>query len=416
MGGDFAIFLLFLFVLAVIARQNFVFTLLYFFAGAYILGGWWSKNSIKGVSIKRKFNSRVFLNEEVPVELEISNKSWLPIIYMRINESLPAQLVGHTQFKQVFSLRAHSKVGYSYLMHARKRGFYKVGPFYATSGDLLGLFGERRIEGLADYLIVYPKIISLSSFSLPSRSPQGIMRHTQPIFEDPTRVLSKRDYVVGDSLRRVDWKTTASTGRLQVKQFEPSIALETVIFLNLNVNEYDLKQFYDNVELAIVVAASVANWVTGEKQSVGLITNGLDALGIDDDRNNDQIDSVMMDQPGRALLPTAKPIPSRKGRAHLMRILDVLARVVYANTVSMVELFKKEYNNLPWGTTVILITGLLDEVLFDQLFQGRRAGLNVVIIHVGNMIPSLELRQRAHHFKFPLYLIRKEQDLDVWRK
>ena len=55
---------------------------------------------------------------------------------------------------------------------------------------------------------------SLTSLSLPSHSPLGTLRHTQPIFEDPSRVTGKRDYISGDSLRRVDWKATAATGRL----------------------------------------------------------------------------------------------------------------------------------------------------------------------------------------------------------
>jgi len=70
------------------------------------------------------------------------------------------------------------------------------------------------------------------------------MRHQQPIFEDP-HAYGKRDYVASDSLRRVDWKASASTGRLQIKQFEPSIALQTVIFLNLNGSEYNTRNRID---------------------------------------------------------------------------------------------------------------------------------------------------------------------------
>ena len=84
----------------------------------------------------------------------------------------------------------------------------------------------------------------------------------------------KRDYVASDSLRRMNWKASASTGRLQIKQFEPSIALQTEIFLNLNASEYVTKHRIDATELAIVVAASLANWAVIQKQAVGLTTNG----------------------------------------------------------------------------------------------------------------------------------------------
>ncbi len=109
----------------------------------------------------------------------------------------------------------------------------------------------------------------------------GTLRHHQPIFEDPSRIFGKRPYVSGDSLRRVDWKATASTGQLQVKLFEPSIALETEIFLDLNTEAYEFHSRASATELAIVVTASLANWVVRARQSVGLVTNGLDPLAQD---------------------------------------------------------------------------------------------------------------------------------------
>src|SRR3972149_2468824 len=67
----------------------------------------------------------------------------------------------------------------------------------------------------------------------PPQSPMGNLPPPQPIFEDPSRVIGKRDYVAGDSLQRVDWKATAVVGRLQVKQYQPSTARETLIVLSL---------------------------------------------------------------------------------------------------------------------------------------------------------------------------------------
>ena len=101
------------------------------------------------------------------------------------------------------------------------------------SGDVFGLTGGETRRLQSDSLTVYPKIVPLTRVVLPTQSPMGTLRHHQPIFEDPSRIFGKREYVSGDSLRRVDWKSTASTGHLQVKLFEPSIALETVIFLDL---------------------------------------------------------------------------------------------------------------------------------------------------------------------------------------
>ncbi len=407
MTEEFLAFLVFLFILAVIVREDFVFTVLYLFAGAYILGGYWSRKSMNSISLQRSFPSRVFLGEDISVNLEIANTSWLPVIWLRVHDSLPPELAIHRYFRQVLSLGPHAKNRFHYRLIARKRGYYQVGPLFATSGDLLGLLGEQRSEGKPDFITVYPRIIPLTKLKLPSNSPMGTLRHTQPIFEDPSRVLNKRDYQAGDSLRRIDWKASASTGRLQVKQFEPSIALETAIFLNLNTLEYDLHTRLDATELAIVVAASLANWVTSKKQSVGLITNGLDPLV--DNKEKPKAGEPERHQP-------FQPLPPRKGRGNLMRILDVLARVEAGETISMVDLLRKEAIHLPWGTTNIIITSQADDRLFDELFQERRAGANIVLVLVGPRASVKEIQRRADYFKFPVYQFASERDLDIWRR
>jgi uncharacterized protein (DUF58 family) len=295
----------------------------------------------------------------------------------------------------VITLGPNGQQTIEYQLHARKRGYYQVGPLYTSSGDILGLNPAERRQGLIEHLTVYPHIIPFTRLSLPSRSPQGTLRHHQPIFEDPTRVLSKRDYVAGDSLRRVDWKASAAVGRLQVKQFEPSIALETVVFLNLNRAEYPSNVCLDATELGIVITASLANWVTTQKQSVGLITNGQDPL--EGDR-------------------PCSPIPSRKGRGHLMRLLDLLARVQIGDLLPFAELLRRESPHLPWGTTLLLITGQADDALFDELFQVRRRGMNLVLILAGRVPGGAAAQKRGEMFGIPVYLFQTENDLDLWRR
>jgi len=388
------VFLVVLFVAAALLRDDFAFTILYLFAGIYIVGRWWSGRAVKAIRIFRDFTPRAFLGDDVKVRLEIRNSGILPVPWLRVQDSLPIELAAPGLFKRVLSMGSRGKEEFEYVLKTRKRGYYPIGPLVASSGDLFGLGVENRLEGGLSHLTVYPKIYILSKLELPSRSPMGTLRHKQPIFEDPTRVLSKRDYVAGDSLRRVDWKATAITGRLQVKQFEPSIALETAIFLNLNLNEYDLRARFDATELAIIIAASIANRVIDQKQALGLNTNGLDPL---------------------SNLQRFRPLPIRKGQGHLMHILDVLARIEAAETLPFLDMLRQEIVHLPWGSTLVLVTGSAEETLFDGLFQIRRSGLNAVLVLAGQIAHTQRIRQRAEYFKFPFYNIRTEFDLDMWR-
>lgn len=395
MGENFFLLLLLLAFVAIALREDFVLTLVYLFVGVYAVGQWWSHRALSAVRFTRTFPRRAFLQEKVPLQLEFVNTGWLPVVWMQIVESLPVELIVPNSFQRVLTLGPYARAHFEFTLNADKRGYYTIGPLHLRSGDLIGLSGDVQHHGDADHLIVYPRIVPLSHVKVPSRSPLGTLRHTQPIFEDPTRVRGKRDYVAGDSLRRVDWKATATTGRLQVKQFEPSMALETAIFLNLNSDEYDYRTRLDAAELSIVIAASLANWIVGQRQSVGLYVNGEDPIST----------------AGR---PPA--LSARKGRAHLIRILDVLARVRSIKTQPLLQLLQSELPHLSWGTTVIVITGGLDAATFEQVFRARRAGLDVMLVLTGLVPDAGTIRQHAQQFDVPLYEFRRERDLDVWRR
>lgn len=395
MGDAFIAFLLVLILFAAFTRETFVVVLLYLFAGALFLGRWWAGHVVKRVSFHRGYDHQAFPGEIVPVRLDLENRSWLPAVWLRIQDYFPIEVADASTFTQVISLGPHEKTRLQYNLKTRKRGYYAIGPLHISSGDLLGLSAERQSEGAADHLTVYPRVIPLSGVNLPSQSPMGTMRHKQPIFEDPTRPMGKREYRSGDSLRRIDWKASATSGRLQTKLFEPSIALETAIFLNLNLQDYQLRTRFEASELAIVVAASLASWVVAQRQTTGIIINGLDPLSSE-----------------------SHPIPlsPRKGRPHLMRILEVLARIRAVETDPFPALIRQHRVHLSWGTTAIIITGSGSQALLDELIQARRAGLNPVLVLCGEHPDHRQTARQVKMFGIPVFIIHDEKDLDIWRR
>lgn len=395
MGDAFTFFLLILFVLAVFTRETFVFILLYLFIGVGLLGRWWIDRVIKRLQYNRKYEHKVFPGEIIPVKLDIHNGSWLPAVWMRIQDYYPIEVADTSSFSQVISLGPREAVTLNYNLKAQKRGYYSIGPLHVSAGDLLGMASERQSEGAADHLTVYPRVIPLSKVNLPSHSPIGTMRHQQPIYEDPTRSIGKRDYRPGDSLRRIDWKSSAASGRLQTKLFEPSISLDTITFLDLNLEDYHPRSRFDATELAIVVSASLANWVISKRQSTGLISNGVDPLAADS-------------------LPI--PLHSRKNRSHLMRILDILARIKAGENESFPALIRRHRVNFPWGTTLIAITGSAETPLFEELIQARRTGLIPVLILCGEHPNHRQAAQQSRLFEIPIFVFRTEKDIEIWKK
>jgi uncharacterized protein (DUF58 family) len=395
MSGGYLSLLLILLVIAALMRDDFAMTLMYLFIGAFAIGTWWARRSLAQLEHTRRLDERAFLGESVEVKLSFKNRSFLPVVWMKVQDALPVALSTSPAYEYVTNLPPHGTVEMKYNLVARKRGYYPIGPLFVSTGDVLGMNPPLQMEGTADHLTVYPRIIPLSSVEIPSRSPQGTMRHTQPIFADPTRVFGKRDYVAGDSLRNVDWKASASAGRLQVKLFEPSIALETMIVLNLNTEDYEYRTGIDSRELAIVIAASIANWVSSKQQTVGLRVNGRDPLAADG---------------------VPQYIPPRKGQAHLIRMLETLARIDSIGGSPLAALIQKLRYHLSWGTTLIVITGRAGDELLDELYQARRSGQNAVLILAGQVSHSRETIVRAEHFGIPVVRIPNEFGLDMWRK
>lgn len=394
MGNIFFYFLLVLFFLAVFLREDFVFTLLYLLMGAYLLGRFWGKRGLKAISIKRLFPQRAFLGEVIQVELRITNHGWLPLPWLQVREQLPVNLRSSGPMNQVVTVNPKGSFRISYRLDCRRRGYYPIGPLDLFSSDVLGMVATQQLRFPEEFITVYPRIIPLTQVALPSHAPLGSLRHHQPIFEDPSRVRGKRDYVSGDSLRRIDWKASASSGRLQVKLFEPSIALETMIFINLNLCDFLPRKRFDISELSIIVAASLANWIVSKRQAVGLATNGVDPF-----------------------ISHGCPIPMypNRGRGHLLKILETLARVDVAETKPFSHLLHDVASSLSWGTSLILVTSLIDDDLFDALFKARRSGLNAYLVQCGPTVNYPEIRRRAEYFSFPITQIMDIKDLDLWR-
>jgi uncharacterized protein (DUF58 family) len=391
---DYLPFLVFLTILAALLQVDSVLVIFYLLVGTYLTARLWSLHSLDSIRFTRDLPTHAFHGETVQIHLHLTNSRWLPTLWLQIHESLPLALAAPNFFRQVFHLGAHENITFEYPVYALKRGFYTVGPLYLRTGDFLGLTNEVERQGTSDTITVYPKIFPISRIGLPTHTPFGNLKHHQPIYEDPSRVVGKREYHSGDSQRHIDWKTSAAAGSLMVKKYEPSISLETCIFLDLNPDSYDSKTHFDATELAIVVSASIASWIVSQKQAVGLATNAVDPL-------NEASASFR--------------IPPRKGRGHLMHVLDKLARVQAGAGQTFSDLLNRETSTLPWGTTTLLITGRLDDSLFDQLIQIRRRGLDTAVILVGKAANLEQTRGKASHTGIEIYQVQYESDLEQWR-
>ena len=119
-----------------------------------------------------------------------------------------------------------------YVLPAVPRGRYRIEEAFALVEDPFGL--ERRRPSLAQggALVVYPRLVGLeqlfSETGTHARDGRRLLLQRPSGFD----LHSVRDYVEGDSLRKVHWRTTARRGHLMVKELEDSPREDVAVVLD----------------------------------------------------------------------------------------------------------------------------------------------------------------------------------------
>jgi uncharacterized protein (DUF58 family) len=113
-------------------------------------------------------------------------------------------------------LRPGKSAGASYAIQAERRGVVDAGPLSIGKRDLLGLAATAGAFGPTARLWVHPRLHPLA------RTPDGLARSlegtTDKVEQGSLTFHALREYVIGDELRHVHWRTSARIGKLMVKE------------------------------------------------------------------------------------------------------------------------------------------------------------------------------------------------------
>ena len=386
---DLFFLLLFLFAIAVFLRLDWIYYLFYVVGGVWLISHWWTRRSLRNLTISRRMPAKAFAGESIRSDINFHNRSRLPIPWLRLNENIPIDLKAVEHYSTIISVGGRSLTQRRFALHCHRRGYYEIGPLSLHTGDLFGFAESSWQETNPHFLTVYPKVHSLSDLGLPSLLPFGDMRSPQRLFQDPTRMSGVRPYATGDSMRHIHWRASAHEDTLLVKKYQPSMALNSTIVLDLDRSGFPYREEYSGSEWAIVLAASLASHVAEQRQEVGFISNGEDPHS------------------GAEVLA----VPSRNGRGHLMGILEILARIQLrdprkdgsdapprrngasagreerlsstaeaSSPIALSTWLPNRVAHLGWGSTLLVVTPRLTENLIWVLHGMYRRGLNVFVL------------------------------------
>lgn len=331
----------------------------------------WSRGSLVHLAYRRSVQpQRIFPDEPVNLVVTVENRKLLPVPWLRIEEDVPEilqvagqELSSHNLpqraiLRSFWSLGWFERVSRRYTLHLPERGWYALGPTRLISGDLFGLRAEERVESDVDRVTVYPRLIPLERLGLPAGRPPGETRMENPLAEDPLFVAGVREYTPGDRLRRIHWPASARTGRLQAKLYEPRAEVAAAIFLNVATYLHPWEGIdRRRAEFAISLAASLAADFSNRDIPVGLYANG-----------------------HAPDLGTRVRIPPHRRRDSLGGILDTLAKLAPYGTCSLEQLLEEELPRLRHGTTLVVVTAVAADGLWECLARAARLGYRVVVL------------------------------------
>ncbi len=148
-----------------------------------------------------------------------------------------------------------------YPLPTRRRGVITVGPMVVRRSDPFGLVATERDYGVLRTLYVHPKVHPI--LPLPSgvaRDLEGPTSDTAP--QGGMAFHTLREYVRGDDLRQIHWKSTARLGNLMVRHMVDSSHPVNTVLLDTREDHSTAVGFEQAVEAAasIVVACARQNF------------------------------------------------------------------------------------------------------------------------------------------------------------
>lgn len=138
-------------------------------------------------------------------------------------------------------------------LQAMHRGAMPVGPITMEAGDPFGIIRRQQVLADGGQLYVHPKVVSLMPVMAGlERDLEG--QASPGIVDDDLEFHALRPYEPGDDIKRIHWLSTARTGSMMVRQYEPALRTDTALWMDTNPSSYASA---DEFEMAVSIFASL---------------------------------------------------------------------------------------------------------------------------------------------------------------
>ncbi|NNE65645.1 MAG: DUF58 domain-containing protein [Pyrinomonadaceae bacterium] len=239
--------------------NNLLFLVLSFISSALIVGFVAGHIGLKKLDVKMRFPETVYANEPTPIVLSLhSRKRLLPTFSVTaevrgrrvypddlekvLGEFLPAKwaariakppLIKHTLDYFVHIPRKGS-IEYQLDHIFEKRGRFEIKDFELSTKFPFALFRHRRrLPAQRAEIVVFPEHVPVDTemLKIPTETGSAVSKK-KGMGRD---LIGMREYQPLDDLRHIDWKATARTSRLVVRDFAAEDELKVFVILDTRI-------------------------------------------------------------------------------------------------------------------------------------------------------------------------------------
>lgn len=234
----------------------------------------------------------------------------------------------------------------AYRLPTSRRGIVEVGPLDLTIGDPLGLTQATLRAAEVTNLVVHPQLIEL-------RALVAIAGHDPTADQQPIRALANtgdeffalRPYIVGDELKRVNWRASARSEDLVVRQEERPKTGRVTVVLDRR------REVYDEAGFERAVSAALSALHSGFR--------GGDSL--------------------RFLTSAGPAVTDIRSRADLDAVDEQLAVINATESASLVRTLEDQ-TRIGRGGTLVVVTGGITEHTATAIGRTRRTFGLVILV------------------------------------
>lgn len=212
--------------------------------------------NMKGVSLRVSAPGPLFAKQRADVELVLRNeKRLLPAYSLKVLMPWAQGAPGEIPY-----VPAASEAACRAPVVFERRGIYSYGDFRVESSFPFIFFIKRRTLRVDGSVKVYPEIIETARLAAASGGAGGSYRRG-----GSDELLTLRDFIDGDDMKSIHWRSSAKAGRLMAKEFALEEPKKVIVALD-DTRPLDAAAF----EKAVSYAASVSKRLLSEGYMVGL--------------------------------------------------------------------------------------------------------------------------------------------------